>query len=146
MTTDPVMPVREQLLQAVNSKYKKNLALEHVSFGVPQILDLPGSPHNTQVEITGVEGQPYEFTTVLQFTRLLLEDAFFGRSRAFDGVITHTHDLVEAIALRLGLPITDEDLVGHPIESTSYPQFVLLAADPRSLLLHGQVRLELTGP
>lgn len=146
MTTDPIMPVREQLLNAINSKYKKSLAPEHVRFGLPQILESPVGPYNTQVEISGVEGQPYEFTTVLKFTRLLLEDAFFGRSRTFDGVITHTHDLVEAVALRLGLPITDEDIVGHPIESTSYPQYVLLVADHRSLLLHGQVRLELTGP
>lgn len=146
MSTHPTLPPREQLVAAINTKYRKQLAMEHVQFGNPQVNPDTTSPFNTVVEITNPEGQPYEFTTTLQFTRMTLEDVFFGHPRAFDGVITHTHDLVPAIASRLGLPISTEDIVGHPIESASYPQFLLLAADPRSFLLHGQVVIELTGP
>ena len=145
MSTHPTKSVRQQLVDAINTKYRKQLEVEHVDFGTPSVNPNPDSPFNTVMEISGVEGQPYEFTTVLQFTRLAMEDVFFGRSRTFGGVITHTHDLVEAVAQRVGLPVTGEDILGHPIESSVFPQSLLLSADPRSMLLHGQVVLELTG-
>lgn len=143
--TDPVKSPALQLVEAINSKYRKQLEVSHVEFGTPQENPDSESPHNTIIEINGAEGQPYEFTTVLQFTRLSLEDVFFGHSRAFGGVITHTHDLVPELASRLNLPITVDDIVGHSIESTHFPQSMLLTAAPRSLLLHGEVTIQLTG-
>lgn len=145
MATHPTVPPRIQLLEAINVKYRKELELHHVEFGMPQVNPVVGSPFNTLVEITNVEGQPYEFTTTLQFNRLSFEAAFVGYPRTIGGTFGHSHELAEPLANLLKLPITAEDLAGFELGG-AYPRSVLLSASPQSLLLFGQVRLELTGP
>lgn len=145
MATHPTVPPRRQLLEAINVKYRKDLEMHHVDFGLPRENSNSGSPFNSEVEITGAEGQPYEFTTNLKFDRLSLEAAFVGYSRTIAGTYTHSHELAAPLAELLKLPITAEDLTGFEIGVT-YPQNLLLVAAPQSFLLIGQVALELTGP
>lgn len=149
-------PVREQLLTAINEKYRTNLKVEDVDFQVVQdqptmsldVVDVDaGTEHNTKVKISNSVGQPYEFTTLLLFNRLSLSLLFEGFDKKFLGDITHTHQLVPLLRERLQLPIEEEDIAGHEIEgSVGYPKTVLLNAAFNSLLLHGSVELTLAGP
>lgn len=143
--THSTQPVREQLLARLAQTYNRALTLDMVEFGAPRAPLDPNGPYNSQVEISSLPGQPYEFTTLLQFNRLSLEESFFGRPRSLSGIYTHTHELIPALRERLNLPVTEEDIVSFEIESVSYPQQILLSASSNSLLLYGDVTIALTG-
>lgn len=144
---------KQQLLTALNALYRTNLSLSQVEFGTPDlvapdVLDIfDPTLRNSKVEINSATGEPYEFTTVLHFNRLALATLFERRDTAFAGAITHTHDLLAELTARVGFPVTEHDIAGHPINTDAgYPLNLLLTAQPYSLLLYGQVEITLTGP
>ncbi len=150
----PTIPPQEQLLAALNKKYRTNLSLSDVFFKTVilrsgRIFKAGDDPslHNSEVEITNSVDQPYEFTTTLRFSRLPLTALFASRDKKFIGDITHTHQLVPLLQQRLGLPISEADIAGHEIEGpVGYPKTVLLNAASNSLLLFDSVELTLVGP
>lgn len=154
---DPSIPVKKQILDMINAKYNVNLTVDDVEFG--QVTLVGSEPaydpspseqpfnHNSRVEIRNSDGQPYEFTTTLAFSRLSLAVLFENLDKKFIGEITHTHQLIPLLRERTGLPITEDDIDGHEIEGTvGYPKTVLLNAAFNSLLLFGSVTVTLAGP
>lgn len=149
----PTISPAQQLVDAINRLYQRRLTVEQVRFGNPELItdqvqDIsePES-RNSRVEFTDLSGQPYEFSTMLHFNRLSLGALFLRRDKNFDGEINNTHDLLAAVSQRVGFTVSEEDIVEHEIDwNLPYPFTLLLVANPRSLLLIGDINLTLTGP
>lgn len=142
-----------QLVNAINRLYQRNLDVSQVRFGIPELIseeinDISDPTlRNSQVEFTDLNGQPYEFSTMLHFNRLSLGALFQRRDRNFAGEINNTHDLLAAVSQRVGFTVTTSDIVEHEIDwNLPYPFTLLLVAHPRSLIIIGDINLTLTGP
>ena len=123
------------------------LSASNVTLGTPAANTTNGSGDNSQVEVTGIEGQGYSGTDVFTYNRIDIGAMFttWGISATLSGGsgFTNASDMLTALNAAYSLDLQASDIVDGPIGASSFPDSYTLTIADGSLVYTGTLAVTL---